>query len=415
MRDSEIDIHPYDPERDKTATRRLWKEIGWVEDDKYEPMEIMVSAGRANVVLVDGEAECLVTTSPGSLRHLDRDLPMSCCTGVATSLIARKRGLAGRLTAHTIAEDVADGALLASLGIFDQGYYDRLGFANGPYVRRSRFDPAMLDVDVPKRSPVRLTTDDWEQMHAARIARRRGYGSLVVDPPAVTRADTMWSPKGFGLGFRDGENGKLTHHMWLGIPGDAESGPYAVWWFAYETHEQFLELLGVLKSLGDQVHGIRMADPPGIQMQSLIRTPFRTLRMTEKGKFEASSSSYAGWQVRICDVPACFEKMRLPGAELRFNVRVTDPIETFVPADCAWCGTAGSYVASLGRSSGAELAHDETLPTLTCSIGAMTRLWLGVGPATGLAVTDDLTAPRELLDALDETLRLPPPQHDWDF
>ena len=33
------------------------------------------------------------------------------------------------------------------------------------------------------------------------------------------------------------------------------------------------------------------------------------------------------------------------------------------------------------------MGRDETLPTLTCSVGAFTRLWLGVRPATGLAVT----------------------------
>ena len=47
--------------------------------------------------------------------------------------------------------------------------------------------------------------------------------------------------------------------------------------------------------------------------------------------------------------------------------------------------------------------------------GAFTRLWLGVRPATGLAITDDLHGPDDLLDALDERLRLPEPVADWAF
>jgi hypothetical protein len=42
-------------------------------------------------------------------------------------------------------------------------------------------------------------------------------------------------------------------------------------------------------------------------------------------------------------------------------------------------------------------------------------LWLGVRPATGLAVTDELSGPPELLEALDWVLRLPDPKPDWDF
>jgi hypothetical protein len=42
-------------------------------------------------------------------------------------------------------------------------------------------------------------------------------------------------------------------------------------------------------------------------------------------------------------------------------------------------------------------------------------MWLGVLPATGLSVTDNLTGPVDLLTALDVALRLPRPSPDWDF
>ena len=52
---------------------------------------------------------------------------------------------------------------------------------------------------------------------------------------------------------------------------------------------------------------------------------------------------------------------------------------------------------------------------LRASIGALSRLWFGVRPATGLAVTDDLAGPPELLEALDRALVLPPPLPELSF
>ena len=49
------------------------------------------------------------------------------------------------------------------------------------------------------------------------------------------------------------------------------------------------------------------------------------------------------------------------------------------------------------------------LPELKASVGAFTRLWLGVRPATGLVVTDDLHGSPELLAQLDQVVRVPVP------
>ena len=80
-----------------------------------------------------------------------------------------------------------------------------------------------------------------------------------------------------------------------------------------------------------------------------------------------------------------------------------------------WKGAGGEYVVELGRDSGAERGRDASLSTLKASINAFSRVWLGVRPATGLAVTDDLEGPRDLLEALDDAFRLPEPVRDWDF
>ena len=90
-------------------------------------------------------------------------------------------------------------------------------------------------------------------------------------------------------------------------------------------------------------------------------------------------------------------------------------IERFLPDTTPWRGTSGDYVVTIGAASGAETGHDRTLPTLTASVGAFSRLWLGVRSATSLSITDDLQAPPELLQALDAVIRLPAPHPDWDF
>ena len=119
--------------------------------------------------------------------------------------------------------------------------------------------------------------------------------------------------------------------------------------------------------------------------------------------------------MRICDLEKCLEKTKLPAAELRLNILLEDPIEQFLDENCEWRGISGAYVATLGRSSGAERGRDDSLPTLTASVGAFTRLWLGVRSASSLQITDQLLGPADLLAALDELFRLPQPWPGWDF
>ena len=123
----------------------------------------------------------------------------------------------------------------------------------------------------------------------------------------------------------------------------------------------------------------------------------------------------AYWQMRICDLPGCLEQTRLRCDDVRFNLRLADPIERFLDKNAAWHGIGSDYIVTLGRASSAEPGTDTALPRLTASVGAFTRTWLGVRPATGLAVTDELSGPRELLEELDWALRLPEPKPDWDF
>ena len=158
-----------------------------------------------------------------------------------------------------------------------------------------------------------------------------------------------------------------------------------------------------------------MREPPGIQLQDLLDRPFKLRRVTNKSSFENRAGAEAYWQMRICDLRKCLEQTHLRGGETRFNLKLTDPIENLLDTDAAWRGVAGDYVVALGASSGAEPGRDASLPALIATVNAFTRLWLGVRPATGLAVTDELAGPPSLLEELDWTLRLPDPKPDWEY
>ncbi len=404
----------YDPDRDKDDVLRIYREVGWCDKPDHEQaLAGLVETGRTMVADVDGSAESMVTSDRGTIRHGTHDLPLVGVTGVTTSRIARKRGLAGRLTASVLAEEAEEGGLVAMLGVFEQGYYNRLGFGNGGYEHWCTFDPAQLMVDVDPRIPIRLDRSDLERMHDNRLRRLRRHGSCNIETPQLTRADMYWSENGFGLGYADG-SGQLTHHMWCSAK-EMEHGPYSVFWMAYRTKDEFLELLGLLRSFGEQIHAVEMAEPPGLQLQDLLRSPFKLRHITRRSKHENRMTAAAYWQVRILDLPGCLASTSLDAEPVRFNLALTDPIGAYLEADSPWSGTTGEYIVAVGPESHAERGTESELPTLKASVNAFSRMWLGVRPANTLAWTDDLDGPSDLLERLDRAFRLPAPSPDWEF
>ncbi|MBN1461193.1 MAG: hypothetical protein JXA57_16820, partial [Armatimonadetes bacterium] len=369
----------YDPLRDRDAVHRIWREVGWLPKGKESAVDTFLACGRALVADVDGQAECAVTTAPGLIRYVKEDLPFVEVTGVATSRVARRQGLAQRVLARALAADVADGALLSRVCVFDQGFYNRVGFGPGAYEHTISFDPATLRLNATPRAPQRLGKEDAELMHASRLARRRGHGGVIYQASGLTESEVRWSENGFGLGYRDGPNGELTHHLWCS-PQNVEFGPYFVQWMSYQTWPQFLELLALLKNLGDQVRLVRMREPQGVQLQDLLERPFRHHAITDKSPYRNRMSAYAFWQVRMLDVPGCLAATKLDRGEIRFNLRLSDPIEGLLEEGASWRGVAGRYLVTLGPSSGAEFGDDAALPTLHASVNAFTRMWLGVRP-----------------------------------
>jgi len=409
-----MNYRPFDATRDRTDVYRIWEEVGWIDKSEHEKLDRFLESGKVIVSDHQGAVECMVLTTLGDLRYVKEEIPFCCIASVTTGRVARQLGLASHLTTVAVAEAAAEGTVLIGLSMFEQGFYDQLGFGTGSYEHTIAFDPGQLVVRRKARSPLRLTNADWIRVHAARLQRKRLHGSCNLWSSAITRSDMEWSENRFGLGYADGDSGELSHYIWLD-GGKGGSGPMSVCWLCYQTHEQFWELLALLHSLSDQLLLVRMTEPPGIQMQDFLKQPLRGRRITANSPFTQQIKASANWQMRLCDLPGALKRTSLSCETLRFNLALTDPIGARLNETSPWQGIGGEYVIELGPQSHAERGRDTSLPLLKASVGAFTRLWLGVRSATGLAISDDLVATSELLEQLDAVLRLPTPAIDWDY
>lgn len=407
------EFRDFDFKKDQKAAHRIWREINWIESgDEEKLLDAFLKEGRAMVADINGEAECLVTANPSELRYQKKDLNLSVVTSVGTSRIARKQGLAKRLTARVIAHEAEDGAIVSTLGIFEQGFYNQLGYGGGSYEHWVSFDPADLRVNRKFETPRRLDKRDWKLVMDSLHKRQKMHGAVTLLPVNIAEAELGWTENGFGLGYMN-EGGELTHFFWGKIKG--ENGPMNIQVMAYRNFDQFLELMAVMKSLGDQIRLVDMREPAGIQMQDLIESPFRKRIITNKAEFEHRNRANAYWQTRICDVAACVAASSFKAGTVSFNLELSDPIEQILDGNSKWKGCGGEYTIRFGPECSASRGFTDGLPVLTADIGAFTRLWLGVRPATGLSVTDNLSGPEDLLTVLDDIVLLPQPHPDWDY
>ncbi len=411
---TEHTFRAYEPERDLPAVQRIWKECGWVEsDEEVAAIEDFLKDGDTIVATIDGEPECCAHSSQGKIQYLDEPLNLGAVSAVTTSHISRKLGFAKKLTANLLAIQAEQGMEVSALGMFDQGFYDKLGFGTGSYENWINFDPATLNVSYPFRPPKRLGVDDYEAIHGAMMSRVSSHGNVFLSSSAMVKAEMTWTAKPFGLGYYDGPNGSLSHFIWGEMKG--EYGPYTITLRAYQTGDQLLELLSLVKSLGDQVHQIGTLEFGDIQVQDLLKQPFRTKRTTRKGQFEQSTNATAYWQMRMLDIHSCLSKTHLNTPQIRFNLALTDPVANILDEGSNWRGLSGDYVITLGPESSAQNGREDSLPTLNATVNAFSRMWFGVRPATSLAITDALHGDNLLLKSLDESLRLPKPHLGWDF
>lgn len=402
---------------DLEQAQRVWKEVGWIIENDYEPLRILLQDGNTQVGLLRGAVESMAITEAGSFRYLDEELPMTIVAAVTTSLVARRQGLAGRTTARALQAGAEAGDLVAALGIFDQGYYDRLGFATMPYTHRIAFDPAQLMVPEIGRAPHRFDASHSESIHRSRLRRMRGHGSVNILSATHTRCGMLENKESRGLGFYD-ENGEISHHLWGRI--EDEHGPFYVWWSAYRNHEELMELLSLLRSLADQVHLVHMEEPRGIVLQDFLKTPFKFRRSTSKGKFEQTIITGAASQLRLLDIPRAVEKMHLVASVARtgsveFNLIIDDPVERYLPEDSLWKGCGGSYVVQLGDACRAEPGTGSGLPAVKMGIGGFSQLWSGARTVEHLTLRGAIDTDPDTRDRLGSLISLPAPDFEWLF
>ena len=407
-----ITICDYSPETDAEQVCRIWREIRWLKDNqKPEWVDGIHRAGRTLVAKVDGVVECATASAEGRMRYLQEDLPLSAVTAVTTGIAARRMGLALQTSAQLLAKDAEDYAEVAMLGVFDQGFYDKLGFGAGPYQHATTIDPSDLKAGTARR-PVRITLDDWQEVHSATLKRFRVHGGCNLLPPETTRFGMNEGKDFLGLGYRDGTDGRLSHFFWGEI--SSENGPLGLSMMCWQTMEQFKELLALLKSLSDQIWAVSLLEPAGIQFERLLSRPLKRPETTEGSDYAAGIKSYSEWQMRILDIPKCVARMKAIN-ELKFNMSIDDPIKTYLPQDIKWRGTSGDWIVSLGERCRAEKGNADELPTLKASIGAFSRLWMGAAAPISLVATDKFDAPWSLIESLNEAVVIPSPQRDWPF
>jgi len=184
----------YNEEKDKKALHRIIAEIDWHK----EGIELAVKEGRNIVAEIDGEIEAFASSSLGKINYLESKIDISEIGTVATSLSMRKQGIAGKLTALKIAEDALAGAALSILGMFDQGYYDKLGFGTGNYTHWITFPIKALKIEGKPRVPKRLKESDWKAINESMHERMNSHGSFSASPDLLKAVMKMG---GMGFGY----------------------------------------------------------------------------------------------------------------------------------------------------------------------------------------------------------------------
>ena len=411
----------FDPERDMEAILRMWSETGWWdnEDDQKKriPPFFRANDDRSVVGLIDGSAECAVHRALGTIQHGTTQLSLGGVTAVTTSRIARRRRLASRLTARTIAHLADEGCAVAMLGMFDQGFYDRFGFGTGSYVKHAWVYPGALNVPVTYRAPERFELDDdLEEMHAAIMNRMPVHGGVKIGGERMTSAGLQVDDDCSFFGYRT--DGEITHFMAVATTG--EHGPDRVEQWAYQTREQCLELLRLVQEWGDQVDVLRISEPNWLQVQDFIVQPGANYRRTQGSRTGSLRTEIdAWWQARIVDLPACVAALGAVSDPLVLTVRIDDPIAPHLVDsgyEGEWAGLAGTWRLQFGESSMAERVGAEEIVDLATDINSLTRWWLGVLPAATLLATGAFDCAPALAAKLDElTAHLPFPDPGWDF
>ena len=257
-------IRQYVEGTDIKASYDLLREVGWVETDKHiEAFEKTFTAGLTLVGEINGSLECIASSTLGDMVYLDDQLSLDVVAAVVTGMPARRKGLAQMMTAQLMMHRAANGTEVSTLGVFDLGFYDRLGYGTTPYQHRLICDPSDLRVG-QSRTPIRLSAEDSPEIHQALLKRKRGHGGCNIYDLAQSAGELSALDLLLCLGYRDTNSGELTHFLLGEMNG--EYGPFAVEWLVWDNDEQLRELLALLASLGGQIWVASIPQPRGIEL-----------------------------------------------------------------------------------------------------------------------------------------------------
>ena len=107
----ETRTRPFDYDKDLADVKRIWREVGWIDDDHGEKaLDHFFAVGNTRVGTIDGTPECSVHIVPGTMRLHETDLPLCAVTAVTTSRVARGHQFAQRLTSEQLRQGAEDGA-----------------------------------------------------------------------------------------------------------------------------------------------------------------------------------------------------------------------------------------------------------------------------------------------------------------
>lgn len=396
---------------------KIWQEVGWLSDDKRnkKALKHFVKGGKSKVALLNNEVEGYINSTPGLYQYLDKEFNLQAITAVTISRIARRQNIATKATAETIAEAAQKGVHISALSMFEQGFYNKLGYGTGGYENLVSFDPDHLDIKGKAPVPARIDDKDYKMVHQAKLQRKKRHGYCSLLPEELTKGEMLFGDKKpFGLGFKD-QNGNITHHLFI-HPTQQSHGPYFIRWMVFNTVEQFFDLMNLIKNLGDQIHLVKLWEPAGIQFQNLIKKPYKASKVTEKSEFEVTNKAYALWQARILNLQECINNTSLKSETVKFNLKLKDPIEKYLDNNSSWQGLSGNYTIIFGDSSKLEKGLSSNLPTLKTDINTFTRMWIGAVRPSLLPYTNYFEAPKTLIEKLDNLfITLPKPKVDWNF
>ncbi len=410
-------IREFEFEKDYENIFKIWREIGWINDEKRkrEALKYFVKAGQGKVIELNNEVEGYVNSTPGYYQYLDQQFDLQAVSAVTISRVARKQGIGTKATAQSIAEAAAKGTHISALGMFEQGFYNKLGYGTGSYEHFISFDPDHLKIPGKAPVPERIKVEDYKKVHEAKLERKKRHGYCTLLPPEITRAEMFFGQKEpFGLGYKDKE-GNITHHIWV-LPNKELHGPYFIRWMTFNTIEQFFDLMNLIKNLGDQVHLVKIFEPAGIQFQDLINKPIKDTTVTKKSDYQVINKAMAYWQIRLLDLKSCINNTSIKGETVEFNLKLKDPIEKYLDESSPWTGLSGNYSVRFGEISNINKEFKSNLPTLKTDINTFTRMWIGAVRPALLPYTNYFEAPQELINKLDNLfVTLPTPKIDWDF